>query len=179
MHGPGSLGCWTSVENQTISGRLALLPTQSSAICRQCPLVEFTFDGAAVEGREGEPIAAALFAAGYRVLRTMPRFGDARGGYCMIGRCTDCMVVVDGIPNVPACLTPVSAGLVVRTQRGLGESAWRKPGSAAHDAVDCGRGRWSGGSGRRHRGGDRGSLRDRARRAERSPAGNCAIACSR
>jgi len=86
------------------------------------PLIEFTFDGATVIGREGEPIAAALFAAGYRVLRTMPRFGDARGGYCMIGRCTDCMVVANGIPNVPACLTPVSTGLVVRTQRGLGQS---------------------------------------------------------
>ena len=83
-------------------------------------LVEFTFDGASVLGRDGEPIAAALFAAGYRVLRTMPRFGDARGGYCMIGRCTDCLVVVDGLPNVPACRTPVSAGQAVRTQHGLG-----------------------------------------------------------
>ncbi len=91
-------------------------------------LVEFTFDGAAVAGREGEPIAAALVVAGYRVMRTMPRFGDARGGYCMIGRCADCMVVVDGIPNVPACLTPVSAGLAVGTQRGLGESALGETG---------------------------------------------------
>ena len=88
------------------------------------PMIAFTFDGDAIEGREGEPIAAALFAAGYRVLRTMPRFGDARGGYCMIGRCADCMVVVDGIPNVPACLTPVAAGLAVRSQRGLGERDW-------------------------------------------------------
>ena len=86
------------------------------------PLIEFTFDGEVIAGREGEPIAAALFVAGYRVLRTMPRFGDARGGYCMIGRCTDCMAVVDGIPNVPACLTPIAAGLDVRTQRGLGET---------------------------------------------------------
>jgi aerobic-type carbon monoxide dehydrogenase small subunit (CoxS/CutS family) len=87
------------------------------------PLVEFTFDGAAVSGREGEPIAAALIAAGYRVLRTMPRFGDARGGYCLVGRCTDCLVVVDGLPNVPACRTPVSAGQAVRTQHGLDEAA--------------------------------------------------------
>jgi hypothetical protein len=87
------------------------------------PLVEFTFNGAAVSARDGEPIAAALFAAGYRVLRTMPRFGDARGGYCMIGRCTDCLVVVDGLPSVPACRTPVSAGQAVRTQHGLGEAA--------------------------------------------------------
>jgi aerobic-type carbon monoxide dehydrogenase small subunit (CoxS/CutS family) len=88
------------------------------------PLVEFTFDGAAVSGRDGESIAAALLAAGYRVLRTMPRFGDARGGYCMIGRCTDCLVVVDGLPNVPACRTPVSAGQAVQTQHGLGETSW-------------------------------------------------------
>ena len=87
------------------------------------PLVEFTFDGHTVWGRDGEPIAAALFAAGYRVLRTMPRFGDARGGYCMFGRCTDCLVVVDGLPNVPACRTAVAAGQVVRTQHGLGETA--------------------------------------------------------
>lgn len=91
-------------------------------------MLRFTFDDAVVEGRAGEPLAAALFAAGIRVLRTMPRFGDARGGFCMIGRCTDCMVVVDGVPNVRACVTPVSTGLDVRTQWGLGEAEWDEPG---------------------------------------------------
>ena len=86
------------------------------------PIVAFTFDGATVEGRSGEPIAAALIAVGFRVFRTRPRFGDARGGYCMVGRCADCLVVVDGVPNVRACVTPVAAGLDVRTQHGLGES---------------------------------------------------------
>ena len=93
--------------------------------------IEFTFDGTAVEGREGEPIAAALFAAGYRVFRTMPGFGDARGGYCMIGRCTDCMVIVNGIPNVAACRTRITTGLDVRTQCGLGETT-------ADEAVERG-----------------------------------------
>jgi len=91
-------------------------------------LVSFSFDDLPVEGRPGEPIAAALFAAGIRVLRTMPRFGDQRGGFCMIGRCTDCMVVVDGLPNIRACVTPVAAGLDVRTQRGLGEANGLEPG---------------------------------------------------
>src|ERR687898_323509 len=90
---------------------------------RPVPVIDFAFDGAPVTGRGGDPIAAALFAAGYRVLRTMPRFGDARGGYCMIGRCTDCLVVVDGLPNVPACRTPVAAGQAVRTQHRLDEAA--------------------------------------------------------
>lgn len=85
------------------------------------PAVSFTFDGTLVEGRVGEPLAAALIAAGFRVFRTMPRFGDARGGYCMVGRCADCLVVVDGARNVPACVEPVTAGLDVRTQHGLGE----------------------------------------------------------
>jgi len=39
----------------------------------------------------------------------------------MVGRCADCMVVVDGVPGVRACVTPVSAGLDVRTQQELGE----------------------------------------------------------
>jgi hypothetical protein len=87
------------------------------------PEVVFTFDGEPIAGREGEPIAAALLAAGVRVFRTMPRFGDARGGYCMLGRCSDCAVIVDGVPGVMACVTTVRAGLVVRTQRGLGDGA--------------------------------------------------------
>jgi aerobic-type carbon monoxide dehydrogenase small subunit (CoxS/CutS family) len=83
--------------------------------------VTFRFDGRDVEGREGEPIAVSLLAAGVRIFRTMPRFGDARGGYCLVGRCADCMVIVDGVPSVRACVTPVRAGLDVRTQHGLGE----------------------------------------------------------
>jgi predicted molibdopterin-dependent oxidoreductase YjgC len=85
------------------------------------PIVSFTFDGVRVEGRAGEPIAAALIAAGYRVFRTMPKRADARGGYCMVGRCSDCLVVVDGTPNVRACITPISEGMRVGTRRGLGE----------------------------------------------------------
>ena len=83
--------------------------------------VVFTVDGEPVEGQEGEPIAAALLAAGRRVFRTMPRSGESRGGYCMVGRCTDCLVVVDGVPNVRACVTAVAGGIDVRTQHGLGE----------------------------------------------------------
>jgi predicted molibdopterin-dependent oxidoreductase YjgC len=92
------------------------------------PFVTFTFDGLPVQGREGEPIAASLLAAGIRIFRTMPRFGGARGGFCMIGRCTDCMVVVDGVPNVRACVTPVAADISVQPQRGLGDEDGHEPG---------------------------------------------------
>jgi hypothetical protein len=95
------------------------------------PSVAFSFDGQNIEGRAGEPIAVALLAAGVRIFRTMPRFGDARGGYCMVGRCADCMVIVDGVPGILACVTAVAAGLDVRTQHGLGELDGRfVPGSS-------------------------------------------------
>ena len=53
----------------------------------------------------------------------------------MIGRCTDCMVVVNGLPNVPACRTPVSAGLAVRNPRMAStRAASRGEAGARHDA---------------------------------------------
>ena len=82
--------------------------------------VPFTFEGREVVGRAGEPVAAALLAAGVRVLRTMPRGGEARGPSCMVGRCADCLVTFDGVPGVRACLEPVRAGIAVAAQRGLG-----------------------------------------------------------
>lgn len=84
------------------------------------PELAFTFDGRPLAGHDGDTIAAALLAAGVRVFRTMPRSGDPRGGWCMVGRCTDCLVVVDGQPNVLACLTPLAPTMRVETQHGLG-----------------------------------------------------------
>lgn len=90
--------------------------------------VPFTFDGETVTGRDGEPLLSALLASGVRVLRTMPDLGDPRGGYCLVGRCSDCQVVVDGAPSVRACVTPVRDGMVVRTQHGLGAEIWDMAG---------------------------------------------------
>lgn len=86
--------------------------------------VVFTFDGETVSGREGETLLPALLASGVRVLRTMPDLGDPRGGYCLIGRCSDCQVIVDGVPSVRACMTLLRDGMVVRSQHGLGADIW-------------------------------------------------------
>jgi hypothetical protein len=112
-----------SVENERHAAHGAIRIEQHPLLdpVPERPVVRFTFDGVPVEGYEGEPIAVALLAAGFRVLRTMPRRGDARGAFCMVGRCPDCAVIVDGVPNVRACRTPVTAGLRVRTQSGLGD----------------------------------------------------------
>jgi sarcosine oxidase subunit alpha len=97
------------------------------AVLGPLPVAEeatITFDGVPVTARVGEPIAVALLAAGYRVFRTMPERREPWGGYCMVGRCADCQVVVDGVQGIRACVTPVVAGMEVRTQRGLGDTGW-------------------------------------------------------
>ena len=85
------------------------------------PLVTFTLDGKTVEGYEGEPIAAALKAAGLMVHRYTAKEHKPRGIFCAIGRCTDCVMVVDGVPNVRTCITPLRAGMQVKTQYGVSD----------------------------------------------------------
>jgi len=81
-------------------------------------VVTFTFDGATVEGIEGEPIAAALMAQGTRTLRHCERTGEPRGIYCGIGHCFECRVTVNGQAGVRACVTPVHDGMVVESAAG-------------------------------------------------------------
>ena len=76
-------------------------------------LVSVTVNGREIRAVEGEPIAAALLAQGIRVMRKTPRYGQPRGLFCGIGRCTDCIMTVDGVPNVRTCVTPVRDGMVI------------------------------------------------------------------
>lgn len=74
-------------------------------------------DGDPVPAREGEPVAAALYAVGLRTTRLSRRSGEPRGPFCMIGRCTECTMTVDGKSNVRTCVTPVHEGMRVETPR--------------------------------------------------------------
>ena len=82
-------------------------------------LVSFTYDGQKLQGYEGEPIAAALKAAGIMIHRYTKKEHKPRGICCAIGRCTDCVMVVDGVPNVRTCVTPLQEGMKVQTQYGV------------------------------------------------------------
>lgn len=82
--------------------------------------VTITVDGEPLQAREGEMIAAALTAAGKKVFRYTDKRHEPRGIYCGIGRCTDCVMIVNGVPNVRTCVTPVEAGMIIETQRGIG-----------------------------------------------------------
>lgn len=93
-------------------------------------LITFTYDGAPIQGYEGEPIATALHAAGAMVHRHTRKGDKPRGVFCAIGRCTDCVMIVDGKPNVRTCITPLTEGMRVDTQ--YGTSGKRR---APHDKI--------------------------------------------
>lgn len=82
-------------------------------------LVTFTYNDKEVQGYEGEPIATALKAAGVMVHRYTKKEHKPRGIFCAIGRCTDCVMVVDGTPNIRTCVTPLKEGMKVQTQYGV------------------------------------------------------------
>lgn len=84
-------------------------------------VVEIEADGETIEAIEGETIASALIASRRNVFRYTERTGEPRGVFCAIGRCTDCLMMVNGIPNVRTCITPVKKGMKIETQKGLGE----------------------------------------------------------
>jgi hypothetical protein len=68
----------------------------------------------------GQTVGAALAAAGQLALRET-RNGAARGIFCGMGVCQECLVTVDGMPNRRACIEPARDGIHVRRQAFPGE----------------------------------------------------------
>ncbi len=83
--------------------------------------VRFTFDGRELIGLAGQPIAAALLDNHISVFRHTHKTGQPRSLFCGIGQCNDCVVVVNGTPNVRSCTTLLEEGMVIETQHGLGK----------------------------------------------------------
>ena len=77
--------------------------------------IAIIIDGRAAVAFEGETIAALLLAHGLRVFRRSSKTGEGRGIFCGMGICYDCLVTVDGAPNVRACMTSVAPGMAIET----------------------------------------------------------------
>lgn len=84
--------------------------------------VTIMFEGTPLKARPGEPIMSALIAAGVNVFRYTKK-GSPRRMFCGIGRCTDCVMMVDGVPGVRTCVTEVRDGMKVERQHGVG--SWK------------------------------------------------------
>ncbi|HII60712.1 FAD-dependent oxidoreductase [Pyrococcus horikoshii] len=79
--------------------------------------VTIYYKGQPIEAYEGETIAAALHAAGIRVLNYSRVRKRPRGLFCAIGKCSSCLMTVNGIPNVRTCITLVEDGMKIEENK--------------------------------------------------------------
>lgn len=78
--------------------------------------VTITVDDRPLTGIRGQSIAAVILGAGIDTWRTTSMLGQARGLFCGIGICYDCVVELNGRRDVRACQRTARDGDVVRTQ---------------------------------------------------------------
>ncbi|GAB6183732.1 FAD-dependent oxidoreductase [Thermodesulfovibrio hydrogeniphilus] len=81
--------------------------------------VTIYFNGKPIKAYEGETVAAALYASGVRIFSRSFRWHRPRGFFCAIGKCSSCMMEVDGIPNIRVCKVYVKEGMQIKTQTGF------------------------------------------------------------
>ena len=100
-----------------------LVPHRAQVIDRSRS-VEFSFDGRPVRAYEGDTVGSALYASGVRTFSRSFKYHRRRGLLCVSGRCPNCLVNVDGVPNVRACTEPVSSGARVTHQNAWPSLDW-------------------------------------------------------
>jgi D-hydroxyproline dehydrogenase subunit gamma len=84
--------------------------------------VSVTVDGQTVRAFAGESVLAVLWAQGACSVHTTARTHQPRGFFCGMGVCFDCLVTIDGIVNLRACLETVRDGMSITLQRDAGRS---------------------------------------------------------
>ena len=83
--------------------------------------VRIEFEGQVLLAQPGDTVAAALLAGNHWCFRTTPVSGAARGPFCMMGVCFDCLVEIDGVANRQACMIAVRDGMRVKRQQGASD----------------------------------------------------------
>ena len=100
------------------------LPARPGELIDRGSEVEFHFDGKKVIACQGDTIASALHASGVSVLSRGFKYHRPRGLLCCAGKCPNCLVDVDGVPNVRACVQSVKADMRVRSQNAWPSLKW-------------------------------------------------------
>jgi len=82
--------------------------------------LKFTFDGQALTAFEGMVISSALFLNKIKVFGHHVKDGSSQGLFCANGQCSQCNVIVNGIP-VKGCMTLLKEGMNIESCDGLPE----------------------------------------------------------
>ncbi len=78
--------------------------------------ISVEIDGQLVPAKAGEPVACSLWAAGEKVFSRSIKYHRPRGPFCFSGACAQCLMRVDGVPNVHTCRTPAAPGMRLERQ---------------------------------------------------------------
>ncbi len=93
--------------------------------------VNIDFEGQSIEAYPGETVASALYASGVRIFTRSFKYHRPRGLLCVSGKCPNCLMTVDGVPNVRTCTEPVREGMQVRHQ-----NAWPSLKRDLYSVID-------------------------------------------
>ncbi len=78
--------------------------------------IELTVDGTAVSAYAGESVAALLLSLGERTFTQPSSFNLPRTLYCGMGLCHQCLVTINGVRDLRACMTTTQPGMVIETE---------------------------------------------------------------
>ena len=78
--------------------------------------IPFYFNLKKMEGYPSDTIASALHANGVKTFTRSLKYDRPRGFFCGIGKCSSCLMRVEGIPNVRTCIAPLKKGVHVELQ---------------------------------------------------------------
>lgn len=83
--------------------------------------VIINFNGKPVKAFETETVAAALYASGVMKFGYSAERHRPRGSFCMTGKCSQCLMRVNGYPHVRTCIALVEDGVIVECEEGHDE----------------------------------------------------------
>lgn len=78
--------------------------------------VTIHFNGRPIAALPQDTVASALYRSGRRIFSRSFKYHRPRGLLCVSGKCPNCLMNVDGTPNVRACMQPVQDGMQVTHQ---------------------------------------------------------------
>jgi len=93
--------------------------------------VSLRCEGQPLRAYAGESVAVALYAGGDGVLSRSLKYHRPRSFFCLEGHCGACLMRIDGVPNLRACMEPCAEGITVE-----GQNAYPSPDMDVLGAVD-------------------------------------------
>jgi sarcosine oxidase subunit alpha len=97
--------------------RLKALPTLKIDPATELSL---NYRGKRFRAMEGDTIATALYANGVRIFSRSLKYHRPRGLYSLDGECSNCLMEVDGVPNVRSEVVRLKQGITVKPQNVAG-----------------------------------------------------------